>query len=61
MFIEHRRFPLTYFPRVVSYFGVLYWLHTLLLELMKIDDFVKSPSVPLGAGLRSNFVVAAHL
>jgi hypothetical protein len=25
------------------------------------DGFVKSPSVPLGAGLRGNFVVAAHL
>src|SRR5512139_1390070 len=25
----------------------------------KNDDFVKSPSVPLGAGLRCNFVVAA--
>jgi len=24
------------------------------------DDFVKSPSVPLGAGLRGNFVAAAH-
>jgi hypothetical protein len=26
-----------------------------------IDGFVKSPSVPLRAGLRFNFVVAAHL
>jgi hypothetical protein len=27
----------------------------------EIDGLVKSPSVPLGAGLRFNFVVAAHL
>jgi hypothetical protein len=25
------------------------------------DGFVKSPSVPLGAGLRFTFVVAAHI
>jgi len=25
-----------------------------------MDGLVKSPSVPLGAGLRGNFVVAAH-
>jgi hypothetical protein len=29
-------------------------------EAIKIDGFVKSPSVLLGAGLRCNFVVAAH-
>jgi len=28
---------------------------------LNLDGFVKSPSVPLGAGLRCNFVVAAHL
>jgi hypothetical protein len=33
---------------------------TVLLEVKK-DGFVKSPSVLLGAGLRFNFVVAAHL
>jgi hypothetical protein len=27
---------------------------------LKSDDFVKSPSVPLGAGLRFNFVVVAR-
>jgi hypothetical protein len=27
---------------------------------MVSDGFVKSPAVPLGAGLRFNFVVAAH-
>jgi hypothetical protein len=27
---------------------------------LKSDDLVKSPSIPLGAGLRGNFVVAAH-
>jgi hypothetical protein len=26
-----------------------------------VNGFVKSPSVPLGAGLRGNFVVVAHL
>ena len=30
------------------------------MSLFKIDGFVKSPSVLLGAGLRFNFVVAAH-
>jgi len=28
---------------------------------LNLDGFVKSPSVLLGAGLRLNFVVAAHL
>ena len=30
-------------------------------KLSDLDGFVKSPSVPLGAGLHFNFVVAAHL
>jgi hypothetical protein len=30
-------------------------------EIVNFDGFVKSPSVPLEAGLRFNFVVAAHL
>jgi hypothetical protein len=33
----------------------------LLLYGINIDGLVKSPSVPLGAGLRFNFVVAGHL
>jgi hypothetical protein len=30
-------------------------------EIASFDGFVKSPSVPFGAGLRFSFVVAAHL